>query len=605
VSLPQYPVELALPRYPVELALPRLPRYAVEFPVESRYGVFAERGDVELRKPVLFPLLPPLAAVLLIVGCATTKIPLPPPPPPREQSAAALAKAISLVESATIQSLIVASKALEKNGPGDAGSTPLAPAVSAAAAEIFAFLYPELPSPWAGASAAGPDTASAGTNAPAAAPAPVSSFLDKVLPVIDQLGAGGSLSDELAAALQADIAAADALNGASVLPPWLQALVDEATGNVTAERPRLEEALRRDPGFYPAARRLSERIISGGTAGTEAARLEQLASVEPTPALRFRDLARARLAAHNAQGAADAAAQGLLAAPGDSAFALMRAQALEELGDWYESLRILDQILNVQPDLLAAIAMKARFLYADEKNVQEATKVLDDAEARFPAEAAFPELRGQILLDTGSATEGMSSLKRALADDPGRVSTLSALLRASVDTGAWNDAASWLQQIPDASRTADDLRRGWQASEGLGAHDQAITWARALGTRGAPVEALGLEARSLLAEGKAAEALAVVNQGMAAADTPELRSMLLAIRAVSGSADPLSDLRQALLDNPENVSALAEMADLLAAQGDIRKAVEYAHGASVLDPHNAALARKAADLEARASAANP
>ena len=92
---------------------------------------------------------------------------------------------------------------------------------------------------------------------------------------------------------------------------------------------------------------------------------------------------------------------------------------------------------------------------------------------------------------------------------------------------------------------------------------------------------------------------------MAAADTPELRSMLLAIRAVSGSADPLSDLRQALLDNPENVLALTAMADLLAAQGDMRKAAEYAHEASVLDPQNTVLGRKAADFEARASAANP
>ena len=443
-----------------------------------------------------------------------------------------------------------------------------------------------------------------GGSAPAT-DAPISPFLGKVLPVIEQLSGGGTLGDEQAAALQADIAAADVLNGASVLPPWLQALVDEATGAMDAERPRLEEALRRDAGFYPAARLLIQRITSGGTAGAESARLEQLAALEPTAALRFKDLAPARLAAGNAQGAADAAAQGLLAAPEDSGFALIRAQALEQLGDWYQALRILEEVLNLEPDLVSAIALKARFLYADERNTLDAIKTLDDAEARFPADPSFPELRGQILLDMGSTTEGVDSLKRALADQPGRVSTLSALLKASAGAAEWNEAESWLEQIPDASRTTNDLLLGWRASEALGSHDQALVWARELGSKGAPVTAVGLEAQSLLAAGRQADALAAVDRGLTVADTPEEKSALLAIRALAGSADPLSDLRQALMDNPDNQPALVEMADILAAQGEVRKAALYAHQASILDPRDAALAQKAADLEARAAVAAP
>jgi tetratricopeptide (TPR) repeat protein len=139
----------------------------------------------------------------------------------------------------------------------------------------------------------------------------------------------------------------------------------------------------------------------------------------------------------------------------------------------------------------------------------------------------------------------------------------------------------------------------------MGNLDQAIAWARELGTRGVPVEALGLEARSLLAAGRKADALAAADKGLAAADTPELKSMLLAIRALAGSPDPAADLRQALREDPDNPEALVEMADILAAQGELRKAAAYAHQAALLDPRNASLAQKAADLASRAASAAP
>ncbi len=534
-----------------------------------------------------------LVSILVLAGCATTASRQP------ESPDAMLARAVTLVETGTVTSLTEAARLLAAASEsatgaqaatepsGDARSAPAAPVVQAVAGRIFVSLYPELTSPFA--------------DAPMPADsAVVSPFLGRVVPALEALGAG-PLPEPRAAALLAEVAVANFMNPSSVLPPWLQARLEQGKGSAAAVvRPLLEESLHRDPGFYPAARELSALIVAGGTAAAELPRLEQLAALMPLPALRFDVLARAELAAGQPQKAADAAAQGLLAAPEDTGFVLLRAEALDALGDWYQSLKILDAALRFQPDLVPAMTMKARILHDDEKNDLEALRVLSDAETRFPKEAEFPELRGRILLDMGKPGTAEEALKRALAIDSRRTTTLSLLLRGAAAVAHWQDAQSWLEQIPDAARSENDLRLGWLAAESLGSHETAIGYARALGARGASAPALELEARALIAAGRAADALAAADRGVAAADTSQARSTMYVIRAAAGSTDPLTDLRFALRENPDNIEALAAIADALAAQGELRKASEYARRAAALDPGNASLAAKAADLAARA-----
>jgi tetratricopeptide (TPR) repeat protein len=118
-------------------------------------------------------------------------------------------------------------------------------------------------------------------------------------------------------------------------------------------------------------------------------------------------------------------------------------------------------------------------------------------------------------------------------------------------------------------------------------------------------EALALEARSMLAIGRPADAIVVIDHALIAMDAqPPLASELHFLRSRSGSADPLLDLRTALRENPDNGEALAAIADVLAGQKDYRKAMEYAKRASALSPDNAALAQKAGELSKLAAAAS-
>ena len=102
----------------------------------------------------------------------------------------------------------------------------------------------------------------------------------------------------------------------------------------------------------------------------------------------------------------------------------------------------------------------------------------------------------------------------------------------------------------------------------------------------------------MLAAGRHAEALVAVDHALLAMSRRRCRQATCTTSAPrQGPPDPLQDLRTALRENPDNAEALAAIADVLAGQKDYRKAAEYARRAAALVPGDAALARKAEDLQ--------
>ena len=526
--------------------------------------------------------LPFILAALVLAGCATTSGPRPGTP---EKKAAVLAQALRLIEIASPASLTEAAGALTSH---EVAGMPNTVELASLGDALFKQFYPELNDPFP-----------AGTPGPSNGGANASDFFAKIVPASTLIFSVGPLDAAHAADLEAGLAAADGLNPASVLPPFLRGLLLQRQGGAgaAAARAQFEECLHRAPSFYPAAGRIIDSSIAAGTAAHEMPLLEQLASSLPTAPLRYSALARAALGAGQAQRAADVAAQGQLAAPDDPGFILLRAQAFEALGDWYQSLWLLDTILRLHPENAAAAFMKARLLYDKQHDSEAAVGVLLDAEKRFPSDASFPELRGRILLETSRVDEGVAALTRALSIEPGRIPTLTLLLKQAVRTQSWTTASALLAQIPERVRTPEHLRLGWQIASRMGDPGLAVTYAQALARVTPGAEPLILEARAMVAAGRGPEALQVVTQAMAVADTPALRGQLYVVRSAAGSDDPLHDLRSALLEDPDNVDALLAMSDLMARQQDYRKAMEYAKRAAGLSPEDPGIRQKAADLE--------
>jgi tetratricopeptide (TPR) repeat protein len=501
---------------------------------------------------------------------------------------ALLSHAVILIAAATPSSLAegirlaAAADQVGANGAAGAGIV---------AGDLFRGLYPE--------SAIAPRAIGLPWNKARIA----SQFLDDIAHGLVLLDPGGPVEDP--GSLRMKLVRADALAPQSPLPPFFQGLLLERTSGPLADtRTQFEAALRRSPSFSPAAAGLARTIIASGSAPSELPLLRRLASLLPTEPQRFAALARAELVAGRPEMAADAAAQGLLRAPDDPSFALLRAQALAGTGDWYQALKVLDALLRVQPNLADAILLKARLLHENAENDAEALAVLADAEKRFPADSTFPGLRAKILFDEKRTQEGVTALRHAYELAPDDLGILSLLVSTSAGARQWREAASWLAIIPEPSRTAENLRLGWRISTGLGDHVTALATALRLFQMTKNPDALALEARSMLATGRPANAKVVIDHVLGAMEPePQLASDLHFLRSQAGSEDPLFDLRTALKENPDNSEALAAIADALARQKDYRKAAEYAKRASALAPDNASLAQKAGELSKLAAAA--
>ncbi len=426
-----------------------------------------------------------------------------------------------------------------------------------------------------------------------------SPFLSRIAPALVLLDRRAAIDEPGGVALRTNLAEAGALLPSSPLPPYFLALlVQRRSGTLAEARTQLEDALRRSPAFAPAAAELSWTIIKAGSAATELPLLRRLASLLPTLAERFAALARAELAGGQPAAAADAAAQGLVQAPDDPEFALLRAQALAAGGDWYHSLYVLDALLRLKPGFAPAILLKAQLLHDKASNDPGALDLLADAAAHSPADASFPELQANILLDENKTAEAVTVLRRAHELDPESVSVLSALVSTSVDAQQWDEAASYLAQIPDQSRGPEHLRLGWKIATGLGDDVLALSYAQNLLRATQSADAIALEARSMMPAGRRADAMVAIDHALLAmAPSPQQASELHYLRSQAGSADPLLDLRTALRENPDNAEALTAIADVLAGQKDYRKATEYAKRAAALVPGDSALARRANDLQ--------
>ncbi|MGA2479703.1 MAG: tetratricopeptide repeat protein [Spirochaetia bacterium] len=518
-------------------------------------------------------------SALILAGCASA--PRGPAPEPFSAADSISEQALARIELASQESLTETAHLLSTP---DAAGSPKTALLAALGSFLFRELYPELSNPF-----------------PASAPAPAetdtSVFLAHTLPALVLLGPESAIDDTQVPALGALLASAEEENSHSVLPPYLMGRLLEHEREAAHARALYEKCLILAPSFYPAAGRLGGIIIAAGTARTELALLERLADMLPTAPLRYAALGKAYLAAGEPEKAADAAAQGLLSAPDDPRFALLRAQAFEQKGDWYQSLRLLEALLKLTPDEPAVILMKARLLFEKAKNSQEAIRVLADAEGRFPSNADFPELHGRVLIETGRPDDGVTFLTQALSLAPGRLSILTSLLRQAVLGERWNQATAWLGEIPAQDWAPEHFELGWQVATALGEHARAIQYAQQLELRAGGAGPLALQARSLVAMERPEQALLLIDHALLSMDPkPATKAQLLVIRSTAGSEDPLHDLRAALLEDPRNVPALVGLSDVLAKAHDYRKAMEYAKLASTLSPGNASLAQKVIDL---------
>jgi len=571
-----------------------------------------------LAAPVLAVLAPAAFVLVVLLGCAGA-----PERTPEKEAAehAAVVQATLQVaqrdmEVASVSSLGHASRLLSDQ---ELRETPEGQELAAFGSRLFAGLYPELQNPFSAlaASTAGgaveglPARGEAraaeserGEAARGAATAPTGSkFFQLIGPALSLLSPGPAPDDAHAAEILDGLTVADPGKGDSVLPPYLRALLLERQGRPPETiRPLYEDCLRRDPAFYPAKAGIIRSAIDEGNAAAEQQTLLKLAADLPTPLAIQTATARILLAAGQPRQAADTAARALLQAPDSRDLVIIRAQAFDAMGDWYQSLSILDALLSRDPTNSAALVMKADLLFEKAADPDGAMQIASRGEALFPDDPDFPELRGRILLARGNSVEGHAALAAALRLDPSRVTTLSLLAASAAGAGRWQEAAGYLERVPESRRNAGLLRLGWQIAMKLEDYDGALAMAHDIEKKETDDARLLPAVRTLVAERKSREAMDLASADLNAAKAADVRASLYALRAFAArqaggyADDVLADLRTALRENPDDREALVGIADVLKDQREYRKALTYLKHAQELSPGDASVRARVSDM---------
>jgi tetratricopeptide (TPR) repeat protein len=529
-----------------------------------------------------------ILAVVLLAGCASA--------PKFDQNAERISRiqanlriAESLTEVASQQSLTKASQLLAS--PDLTGETATA-GLSTFGSTLWSKLYKELPNPYTASLGSLEETAPAGSR-----------FFQELAPAFVLFSPGPVPDDKHVSDILGGLDFANDINSDSVLPPYLKAVLLGRQGKPPETvRPLYEECLRRDPDFYPAKLGVIEAAMSQGTAASDLSLLVNYANGLPSPTTAQTETARLYLAAGQPQQAADAAARALLLAPDSTDLLLLRARAFDAMGNWYQELSILNDLLSVAPGNETALAMKATILFEKAGDPDGAMKLLSDVESKFPGDPAFPELRGRILISRGNSVEGEVALAEALKLDPNRVSTLALLADAATRAGRWQEADGYLQRIPEQDRDLETIQLSWQIAMKLADYERALAAAETLEKRESGDQALLYRIRTLVSANRDQDAADLVTSDLKNATTPAVRCTLYSLRAeatrlAGGSQDAeLADLRSALHENPDDVEALLAIADALSRTGEYRKALSYLRHAQELSPEDA-------DIKARVASA--
>lgn len=565
------------------------------------------------------------ALAALLASCASTPVAevAPGPPPetlrtwavflraehesPEAAEDPALREALAAVEKGSPDSLAACAKRLT-----DAGLLQTAGGLQAAALAraVSALLYPgspdglpkDLPA-YEGRYHAILSILSAGKPVDWIPLAAGDDFLTLVLPAFTLLSPSSPVTDRLLQRLEENLARADGLNAASVLPPYLRGLAAERKQkpDTQAALSFYKESAKRDASFQLAYRRLAELSAGKGSpAGEAIPYIDALLRKAPEDLALLKKLAAAALAAGETEKALDATGRAILLAPEDVDLILLRASVFEAQGNWYQALRIADILMKQMPGEPRAHLLKARLLYERQGDLQEAIRIIDAAEPAFPDDAGFPELKGRILLETGRGEEGLKSLERALALEPTRLSTVRLLLQDAIRMRRWLQATLYLAEILDRNVTAEDLAMAYQVSANLGDHEQALLYAEQLSRAREGTGPVILMIRSQIATGRTADAVGNIARLLAGSSDPALRSELLYLKALTDREDKeaqLRDLRSSLLEEPDNLEALLAIADAFTRRADYRLALIYLRRAVQLRPDDVGLALQLSALE--------
>jgi tetratricopeptide (TPR) repeat protein len=528
---------------------------------------------------------------------------LPPVPdgqPPSSSGGGIAGEILSLVEDGSFPSLL---KALELIRIRNLGESEFGRMMNAVAVTLLQKVYPSLQNQYPPISP--PQThkytrilREAERGNYVYAPQNSRDYLEYTLPFLALLRE--TRPEKLEAAL-ADLNRARELNKKSVLAPFFLGLIYERSGLFNAAAEEYGRAYGISGACYPAALGLA-RILESQNKRQEALRLlSDLVIQHPDNLAIKRQLAAAYYNNRDWSRAETAIAEVLQRDSRDSAFILMRAHVLVELGQFHQAQAPLDLLGSIEPNNRLYLFLRARVQAEGFRNRDSALNYLRSILRTYPNDDEASVYAARLLLESGRSedqTEGRELLRRLLSAGEPSLLVVNLALQDAIRRDAWQEALPYLDRLLAERRSSQDLLSAYAVERGLGNNSAALQVARELYERDTSAEeGINAYVTALLDTGRNDEAGRLIESRLASLPGGVLkgRYYYLRSRLRTNEEAAMNDLRSSLFEDPRNLNALISMFEIYRRRKDDNRAVFYLKQALALAPDHPLLRRYASE----------
>jgi tetratricopeptide (TPR) repeat protein len=430
------------------------------------------------------------------------------------------------------------------------------------------------------------------------------SYLEHILPFLALFD--DTAQSRFAIALP-DLEKARRLNPKGVLAPYFQGIAAEKMHKRDEALALYRTALDLAPDCYPAAFGMA-RIME--EQGRNAEAVELLAGMNencPNNVVIKRELGGVYIRERDWNEAARVIEQALELDPDIPALILMRAQVLFETGQFVQTQALLDKFAAENPENRDYLLLRARLQNEGFKNRENAINILRPLNKQNTADFPVALYLTRLLLESTNVSEQsegrtmLQTLMRPLR--AGEDIPIDVILLASEDAvrrADWQSAAKYQDRILSERRTPVALVNAFRIEQGLGSKNTAFAFAREL-TENYPdyEEGTAVYAEALIDSGRHGEALRLIDARITALGSGPYKSRYYYLRGIlRGDFDSaVSDFRAALFENPRNLDALKGLVELYHKRGDERHALYYLRQALAIDPKDPSLLQYQKDYE--------
>jgi thioredoxin-like negative regulator of GroEL len=418
-----------------------------------------------------------------------------------------------------------------------------------------------------------------------------SDYLAIVLPSLVLINPGPEINTETYQAALPGLELARAMRLRSVLAPYLLGIAYEGSGLNDDAEEAYRYAWTLSYECYPAALALASLMHKTGREAEALALVQEVKAHYAGVAAADRLLAEIYYSEGNWSAAEPMIAAVLNQNPQNAAFLLMQARTRLELGAKNQA----KESLNRYAQIASPGGRDYRFLQAQLLEGDEARTTIRSLQKEYPNDSEIAAYAAGLLLASNQAAdqaEGRTLLSTLMQNSAVNNTLLVTALQDAVQRQSWNEARSYLQQIPSGEQTTQTLLLACQVWSALGDYQAELSAARSLYQKNASNdECIIAYAKALIDTGGYIEAGRLINNRLEALPSGQARSRYYYLRSRLQVRDELmlADLQSSRYDDSRNLDALIALIEYYQSRENDARAILYLKQAEAVSPGNARL----------------